>query len=67
MASDDAISKTIENLKSRGFDAVIVGSKSEAIEKLKELIPAGADVMTGGSTTLKEIGFTQLLESKNHK
>lgn len=64
--SDEVIKATAEALRSRGFQAVIVGNRAEALERLKELIPAGASVMTGGSTTLDEIGFTEYLVSGKH-
>ena len=64
--SDEVIKATAEALQKRGFQAVIVGNRAEALEKLKELIPAGASVMTGGSTTLDEIGFTEYLVSGKH-
>jgi hypothetical protein len=54
-------------LKSRGFMAELVPDRGAALEKLGSLIPDGAQVMTGGSTTLNEIGFTELLASGNHR
>jgi len=64
--SDEVIKSTAEALQKRGFQVVIVSNRGEALEKLKELIPAGASVMTGGSTTLDEIGFTDYLISGKH-
>ena len=64
--SDEVIKATAEALQKRGFQAVIVANRAEALAKLKELIPAGASVMTGGSTTLDEIGFTEYLVSGKH-
>ena len=64
--SDEVITKTIEALKKRNIQTVVVNNRTEALAKLKELIPSGVSVMTGSSTTLDEIGFTDLLKSKNH-
>jgi hypothetical protein len=36
------------------------------LEKIKELIPRGASVMNGSSTTLNEIGFVDYLKSGEH-
>ncbi len=62
-ASEAALSKTVENLKARHISAVVVDSAEQALEALKQTIPAGADVMNGSSTTLAEIGFLDLLKS----
>ncbi|MDE2095987.1 MAG: lactate utilization protein [Patescibacteria group bacterium] len=66
LASPEAVQETINALKGRNIEALLVNTKEEALEKIKEMIPAGASVMTGGSTTLNEIGFSDLLVSKNH-
>lgn len=58
--------KAIEALKPRGVTAELVNTKEEALSKLKSLIPAGAEVMTGSSTTLEQIGFVELLKSGKH-
>lgn len=66
LASEEAINRTVDALKKRGIEALVVGNKAEALAKLRELIPAGAPVMTGGSVTLDEIGLTDLLKSKEN-
>jgi L-lactate utilization protein LutC len=55
--SQTTLSRTIDALKKRNFKVVLLENKTEAFEKLKQLIPAGAEVMTGSSTTLSQIGF----------
>lgn len=57
------LESTIENMKSRGFNVELVETKEEALEKVKTLIPQGAEVMTGASTTLNQIGFSDFLQS----
>lgn len=60
------IERTMAGLRTRNFNPVIVGNRTEALEKLRQMIPAGGEVMTGSSTTLEEIGFIELLTSGQH-
>jgi L-lactate utilization protein LutB len=66
LASDEAIAKTVEALKVRNFEPIVVATKDEALTKVKELIPQGAAVMNGASRTLEEIGFVEYLKSGSH-
>lgn len=66
LASAASIQKTEEALKANGFEPAHVRSKEEALEKVKELIPAGASVMNGASETLREIGLVEHLKSGEH-
>ena len=66
LATKETVEQVIENLKNRGITAILVETKEQALEKIKELIPEGMSIMTGSSTTLDQIGFTDLLISKNH-
>jgi L-lactate utilization protein LutC len=60
------LNKTVEALKKRNLSVIVLDSKAHALQKLKEMIPAGAEVMTGSSTTLQQIGFTDYyLSGKN--
>ncbi|MCX6716948.1 MAG: lactate utilization protein [Candidatus Taylorbacteria bacterium] len=61
-----SIRKTMESLMARNINAIYVKTKEEALEKVKSLIPDGAEVMTGSSTTLEEIGFVDLLKKGKH-
>ena len=63
----EIIEKTAEAVKSRGINVELVETKEEALNRLIEIIPADAEVMTAGSTTLEEIGLTDLLKSGKHK
>jgi L-lactate utilization protein LutC len=65
-ADIERIRKTSENLESRNIKVEVVAGRQAALSRLRELIPEGAEVMTGGSTTLSEIGFTDLLKSGDH-
>ncbi|MBI4295451.1 MAG: lactate utilization protein [Chloroflexi bacterium] len=66
MPGKQAIDKTMAALQQRNFNPVLVADRQAALEKLRQMLPAGAEVMTGGSTTLEEIGFIDLLASNNH-
>jgi len=37
-----------------------------ALKRIINLIPPGKEVMTGSSTTLDQIGFTEMLKSGKH-
>jgi L-lactate utilization protein LutB len=67
LATDELISKTVENMKKRGFNVEVVENRQEALEKLKAMLPTGAEVATGSSTTLNEIGFIDYLSSPEAK
>ncbi len=64
--SEEVIQKTAKALKSRGIEVYIVNNKEEALAKVKELIPQGASVMNGSSTTLDQIGFVDYLKDGKH-
>ena len=63
LASEEAINKTAAALTAKKYNVSVVVDRAAALAKLKEMIPAGSDVMTGGSVTLEEVGFTDLLKS----
>lgn len=66
LAPKEIIKKTVDALKTRNIIVDVAASREEALLKLKNLIPEGKEVMTAGSTTLDEIGFTELLKSGKH-
>lgn len=66
VAADESINRTVEGLKARNFDSIVVGTGLEAVDNLKKLIPAGASIMNGTSTTLEQIGFIEYLKSGQH-
>lgn len=65
--SDEIIMKTVEAVRSRGIDVIIVTSGKEAFERIKKMIPNNAEISNGSSTTLKEIGFVECLKEGKHK
>lgn len=62
--------QTLENtraaLEKRGIHTELVGTRAEALERLTAMVPSGAEIMTGSSTTLDEIGFTEKLKLDQH-
>lgn len=66
LASEDIIHKVTEGLRARNVTPIIVNTKEEALEEIKKLIPKGASVMNGSSTTLREIGFIEYLKGGTH-
>lgn len=66
LATKESIDKTVDGLTSRNVEVIVVKNGSEALEKIKELIPKGASVMNGSSTTLNQIGFIEYLKSGKH-
>lgn len=66
-ATDQVIEKTAQAMRDRGFVVEVVDDGAQALEWLQHNIPAGAEVMTGSSTTLNEIGFSEYLESGQHQ
>jgi len=66
LPSKEIVESTVEKLQEHGMIVEVVADKSAALKRLKSLIPSGAEVMTGSSTTLNEIGFSEYLESGKH-
>jgi L-lactate utilization protein LutB len=67
LPAGETIEATVENLEANGFDVVLVDSAEEALDRIQSLIPAGASVMNGHSTTLEEIGFVEYLTEGDHE
>ena len=66
LASPETVAKVAIALQSNGIEPIVVQSGAEALDKIKELIPAGASVMNGSSQTLEQIGYISYLESGQH-
>lgn len=67
LASQESINKTVQSLIANGFQVEVLNNKVEALEKIKSLIPRGASIHNGSSTTLQEIGYIDYLKSGNHE
>ena len=61
--SDLRIERTVQALRSNGMDAHRVENREELIKKIKEYVPEGSTVGSGGSVTLSETGVVSLLRS----
>jgi hypothetical protein len=57
---------TAETIRRRGIGVEVVEYRVQALEKVKGIIPKGASVMIGSSTTLDQIGFMEHLRSSRH-
>ena len=64
--SIEKLKKTKENLENNGINVIIVENGKEAFELLKLILPSGAEVMTGSSTTLMQIGFMDYYIGNQH-
>ena len=66
IADPNTVERTKAALARVGISNLVVESGAEALSRLTEMIPAGAQVMTGASRTLDEIGFTEKLKLNDH-
>jgi L-lactate utilization protein LutB len=66
LPDDETVDRTVTNLEDNGFEVIVVETAEEALETLQSLVPAGASVMNGHSTTLEEIGFVDYLDGGDH-
>jgi len=67
MPSDDEVAKTIKAIEKRGVKVIQAESGQHALEILKTIIPLGATVMSGSSTTLIEIGYEDFIKKGQSK
>lgn len=65
-ASQEVLDSTVINLRERGFLPEVLASATAALERIKELIPAGSSVMNGASRTLEQVGYIDYLKSEDH-
>jgi hypothetical protein len=61
-ASDTKIEQVAEKIRERNIEVVIVKNGEEARQIVLERIPAGAEVHTGKSKTLKDAGIFDALQ-----
>jgi hypothetical protein len=64
--TEAVIEETINNLEDRGIEVLVVNTREEVLERVKELIKAGGEVINGSSTTLQEAGIVDYLKSGKH-
>ncbi|MFW6102820.1 MAG: LUD domain-containing protein, partial [Chloroflexota bacterium] len=66
LSDEDTLSEAMARLQVRNSTPVIVDDSAAAVEELTSRIPDGAGVVTGLSTTLKQIGFIDGLKMGEH-
>lgn len=66
LASKEALQRASAALMSNNFKPITVATKAEALQRIIEMIPNGASVMNGASTTLDQIGFIEYLKNGSH-
>lgn len=64
--SIDSIEKVAAAIRERNVEVLVVETGADALAKIKELIPAGASINDGSSTTLQEIGYVDYLKEGTH-
>jgi hypothetical protein len=62
LASNERIAETQEALNANNIQTVVVDTAEEALQYVLSLLPEGAEVHTGASRTLDQIGLTAELE-----
>jgi hypothetical protein len=67
LPTEQTIEKTIESLKSHRIETVLVDTKEQALAEIIKNVPSGSKIMNGSSTTLIQIGFSEMLKSGKHK
>jgi hypothetical protein len=67
LADEATVRNLIPVLREHGIEADYVETRAEALASITRLIPADAEVNSGFSTTLEEIGFVHLLKTGSHR
>ena len=62
-ADAERLEQTAEALRQRGFQVTIAESGDQARQLVLDALPEGAEVHTGLSETLQQIGLTEVLEN----
>lgn len=66
IVSQEQVDAAVASLAKNNFKPQVVANRAEALELIKQIIPAGASVMNGASVTLQEIGFVDYLKAGVH-
>lgn len=62
----DSIRSVMENLERNRIAVEYLEKKEDVLSRIRELIPAGSIVASGGSSTLNETGVIELLKSGDY-
>ena len=66
LASQERITAVISSFSERNIKGVFVETKEDALKEIFAIIPVGAEIATGSSETLREIGLLTVLKEKSH-
>lgn len=66
LATPETLQKTVQALTAKGYVVQVLSSGAQALAAIQALIPPGASVMNGSSTTLKQIGYLDYLAANEH-
>lgn len=66
LPSSELVAATVKALTTNHFQAAVVNTRTDALQRVKDLVPAGASVMNGSSRTLEDIGFMDYLKQGQH-
>ena len=58
VGDEDSIRRTVEALKARNVNVLVVDDAAQALAKLKELVPEGSVIFNNTSETLDSIGYS---------
>jgi hypothetical protein len=62
LASDETVERTAAAMRARGFDVHVVDGRDEARDLIIGMVPEGAEVGSGASVTLDELGVRAEIE-----
>ncbi|GMV33026.1 MAG: hypothetical protein DCC59_07555 [Chloroflexi bacterium] len=65
LASDEQINRSALALEAHGIRTILAANGEEARKTLFELLPEGAEVFLALSTTLKELGVTEMIDNSD--
>lgn len=67
LAMEKQANSIIKNLKKRNIEGYYYSTAEECVEEISNMIPKGSIVTWGGSETIRDIGLTKALYSKELK
>ena len=59
---ETTIKRTVEAIEARNIRVILVDTVEDALQAVIDLLPGGAEVMNGSSTTLNEMGFDRVFK-----
>jgi hypothetical protein len=62
LATDESVERTAAALRARGFDVHVVDGRDQARDLIIGMVPEGAEVSSGASVTLDELGVKAEIE-----